>query len=146
MEALFFFLFIFFLACVLYLIFTIAFCFVPPNRSLHLSNKHKHTHFIYHLNLLSLFFNELLARSHNYLTLMEHLFSPTLPLLHHTCLLKYLCCCLATFMSPTSFLQCHFLSVWKRARRHSIIWLRRHPVDGAGITSNLSPLLRMKFN
>lgn len=77
--------FIFFFAYVF-----LSFCFVPPNLSLYLSSKHKHTQFIYHPNLHSLFINEL-TKSQNYLTLMGHLFSPILPLLHHTCLLKYLC-------------------------------------------------------
>lgn len=74
---------------ILSLIFTFSFCFVPPNLSLHLSNCVCLCLLISHP--FSLFINELITRSQNYLTLMEHLFSPTLPLSHHTCLLKYLC-------------------------------------------------------
>jgi len=131
---------------ILSLIFTFAFCFVPPNLSLHLSNKHKHTQFIYHPNLHSLFINELLTKSQNYLTLMGHLFSPTLPLSHHTCLLKYLCWLPGNIYVTELPFAMSFPVSMKASKTALIIWLRRHPVDGVGITINLSHWLRMKFN
>lgn len=69
-----------------FLVAKLAFYFVPCKLYLLCSHKPKETRFIY-LNFLSLFINELLTRSNNYLTLLEHLFSSTLPLLlyNHTC-------------------------------------------------------------